>query len=462
MTRDIFQPDPAPTDAFLGKVPPHSTEAELSVIGGILLHGEKLDDVADMLKPTDFYTEAHETIFQAMLDLGADRRPVDLIQLSDILETRGELERVGGREYLASILDRVPTGADIQAHARIVADRASVRACIGAALDILQRGYGDYGDAQGFVADSQAALLEVGTGEDTEAVPLKGVLMDTVRWLGGLVENGAKMFGVPTGLRRVDGFLGGLQPGGYYIIAGATSHGKSALAAQIARNAGVPVYFASIEMSRRQLALRLISQETGISVHRLLHPDYWGKEGTGQIYDAARDLSKIQIYIDDRGALTPAMVAANTRRLLRKNDIGLGIVDYVQIGKPSKEKRQSRERDVADMSAEYKALAKSAGIPFIALSQLNRQGQKSGERPTLMSLRDSGSLEQDADAVLFVWRPEKGEHESDAREPAQIIVAKNRITGPIGTAMVDFLPTRTLFVDREPKPGEPEEKEWWQ
>ena len=438
-------------DAFLGKVPPHSAEAELSVIGGVLLHNQCLDDIGDIVRPQDFYEERHETIFQTVLELASKRMPVDLLTLANALAEKGELEPVGGREYLASILDQVPTSANIEAHARLVQEKAAVRSCIHAALEILQKGYGDYGDAKRFKEEAEEAILSATEDHrERDVAALKDVVIETVGWLGQLAKSGVTTFGLPTGLMKVDAMLGGLQPGGYYIIAGATSHGKSALAMQIAAAAGVPVYFASLEMSRRQLALRMLARESEISVHRLLKPRYWGGDEGNEIMDAADRLYDLPIYIDDRGGNTPAKIAAKTRRLIRKHNIGLGIVDYVQIGQPSRTlKGQSREREVASMSAEYKALAKNADIPIIALSQLNRKGSKKDERPALDHLRDSGSLEQDADAVLLVWRPEKGKQNPNEREKAQIIVAKNRITGPIGTANVDFIPARTLFCNPE-------------
>jgi replicative DNA helicase len=448
---------------FLSRIPPHSKEAEVAVLGGILLRNEAVDDVADVLTPEDFYEERHALIYDAMLGLDSRRTPIDQITLSETLRERGELDAVGGLAYLSSIMDRVPTAANIEAYARVIREKSSVRACLGAALTILEGGYGDYGDAGTFIAGAEGAILEATADRrERDVICMDALMRETVGWLDGLVAAGVQTFGIPVGIRRVDAMLGGLQPGGYYLIAGATSHGKTALAMQIAAAAGVPVYFASMEMSRRQLALRMLAQRTGISVHRLLRPSYWPSDGTGQILAAADRIAKLPIYIDDRAGSTPAKIAAKTRRLIRRHGIGLGIVDYVQIGQPSKAvKGQSREREVASMSSDYKTLARNADIPIIALSQLNRQGSKKDERPELSHLRDSGSLEQDADSVIFVWRPEKGQHKSTDREPAQIIVAKNRITGPIGTAMVDFIPARTEFVNREGDENGSDD-EWWE
>lgn len=433
--------------AFIGRVPPHSLEAERSVLGGILLHAGKLDEVADRLRPSDFYVEANGLVYRAMLDLSAKSQPVDMIQIANLLRDRGELEPIGGLGYLSGLLDGVQTSAGIVGHAGIVADKARVRAILGAALDILEKGYGSYGDAGEYADAAESAIYEAArdrTSRDVRSV--SEIVRETFHWLAELRRSGVETFGVPTGIEELDEMLAGLQPSGYYIVGAATSVGKTTFAVQIAKGCGLPVFLASAEMSQRQVVLKLLSGEAGLPVYRILKPRYWGRDGGGRLTDAARRVDTIPMWIDDAGPMTVQRIWSTARRLKAKEGIGMVIVDYLQIVEPP-DRSKGRERQVGEISAGLKAMAKDLDLPVLALSQLNRLG--STERPQLHHLRDSGSLEQDVDGAIFLYRPEKGKHKPDEPEPTEVILAKNRVTGPIGSVQCEFDPVTQMITQTQ-------------
>jgi replicative DNA helicase len=432
--------------------PPHSKSAERHVLGVCMTWPDRVDEVSDFVQAGDFYVPAHGPVFESIVRLAARGSSTDAGAVADDMRTHGTLDDVGGPGVLVALVDGAPTQAGVVDSAKRVASTARVRAVITSAQDIVYRGMnGDYGDAGEFCDGAEAQVMDAAKGRRVvDAVPMGQVVRETMGWLQSLPTDGVP-FGVATGLRLVDKWLCGLQPAAYYLIAGHTSHGKTALAMQIAADCGVPVLLCSAEMSARQLVLRALANESGLPTWRILSRGYWGADGTRALLDAADNLHGNPIMIDDRGAMTPARVASRARRLKQSKGIGLVIVDYINIFSPSIRKRgDSREREVAAMSGEFKALAKQIDCPVVVLAQLNRKN--GSDRPQVENLRDSGTLGQDADAILFVHRPEKGKRNNDEPEPAEIIVAKNRITGPLGVAEVTFDPNRVRFVDTDHGP----------
>jgi replicative DNA helicase len=459
------RPDRAPAaapasigDAFLGKVPPHSNDAELSVIGGVLLHNSTLDVVSDIVRPPDFYSESHELIFQAILDLNLAGKPVDLITLGESLKERGELESVGGLAYLSTILDNVPTAANIESHARVVAEKASVRACLGAALDILQKGYGDYGDAANYLDESEQAVFEATRRRgQTRLQDIYTAIKATFSDIERLQQAKTDITGVPTGYPVLDQLTTGLQPSDLIIVAGRPSMGKTALALNMATNAvkqantGVVIF--SLEMSVNQLMRRLLSSEASVPSSKLRIPRRLDGEDFGRLIEAADRFHKAPIYLDDSAEINVLEIRSRARRLKAKVDIGLIIIDYLQIMRTVRTSRgdTSREREIAEITRSLKALSKELEVPVVCLSQLNRGPEnRQDKRPQLADLRESGAIEQDADLILFLYRDAAYNHDSEDNT-AEVIVGKNR-NGPVGTMRLLFQKEFTRFDNFEENP----------
>jgi replicative DNA helicase len=442
-------------DAFLGKVPPHSTEAELSVIGGVLLHNSTLDVVSDMVRPQDFYSEAHELIFQSILDLNLAGKPVDLITLGESLKERGELESVGGLSYLASILDSVPTAANIESHARVVAEKAAVRSCLGAALDILEKGYGDYGDAETYLDESEQSVFEATRRRgETRLQNIYTAIKTTFDEIERLQKAKTDITGVPTGYPQLDRITTGLQPADLVIVAGRPAMGKTALALNMATNAvkqaGTGVVIFSLEMSVPQLMRRLLSSEASVPSHKLRVPRRLEDADFVRLIDAADRFHKAPIYLDDSPEINVLEIRSRARRLKAKADIGLIIIDYLQIMRPVRASRgdTSREREIAEITRSLKALSKEINVPVVCLSQLNRGPEnRQDKRPQLADLRESGAIEQDADLILFLYREAAYNHDTPDNT-AEVIVGKNR-NGPVGTLKLMFHKEFTRFDNME-------------
>jgi len=437
-------------DAFLGKVPPHSNDAELSVIGSCLLHNDVIDDVLAEVKPTDFYSETHEILFTAIRDMHDDNRPVDLISLGEHLKERGDLENVGGLAYLASIQDNVPTAAHVVAHATIIREKSLVRAILGVGLDILQKGYGDYGDVREFANDVAKAVDEA--IQHRVQNPIQHVYESLKKTFSNIErqrETKSVLTGVDTGFEAINAMTNGLQLADLIIVAGRPSMGKTALALNMATNAvkraGTGVVIFSLEMSADQLNRRLLSSEAGVFGHKLRDPKRLEDEDFGRIIEAADRFHKAPIYIDDSPEPNVLDIRARSRSLKRKVDIGLIIVDYLQI-MPELDPKASRERQIAENTRRLKALAKDLNVPVVVLSQLNRGPEnRQDKRPELRDLRESGAIEQDADLIMFLYR-EGAYNPTSADNTAEVIFGKQR-NGPIGTVKLVFQKEYTRFVD---------------
>jgi len=426
-------------NAFLGKVPPHSTEAELSVIGGCLLHPTKIADVAEEVTHEDFYGEAHRVIFEAIIALHRERKTIDMIRLGEYLKSRGELEHVGGLAYLSSLLDAVPTSAAIIDHARVIRETASVRRGIGVCLDFLQSGYGEYGDADEWMSKLVAETERAAVERDEPTIrPVSETINETFMIIGEQHARGVDITGIPTGYPTLDKMTAGLQDGDLYILAARPSMGKTAMLLNMFTHAayqGYPGIIFSAEMSNDQLNRRLLSSEANVSCHRLRLPKDLTEEDLINLLAAADRLKKIQIYVDDSADITIHQVRNRSRRLARKMGIRIIGVDYLQILE-SENDAASRERQIAEMTRGGKALAKELRLPVVMLSQLNRGPEnRQDKRPNMSDLRESGAIEQDADDIFFIFR--ESQYDPEAGDDAEIIIGKNR-SGPTGTVHLRY------------------------
>ncbi|MCS7177123.1 MAG: replicative DNA helicase [Candidatus Kapabacteria bacterium] len=437
-----------PLERLTERVPPHSVEAEMAVLGAMLLDRSALAKGVELLQPDCFYREAHQLLFAAMVSLFERGATVDALTVAEELRRRGLLERVGGTAYIAELTLRVPSVSAVEYYARIVLEHYIKRSLIRAAAEILYACYDDSTDALEELDRAESAIFEIAEKRlQQTAIPMRSLARTTFEVISHLMERGSRhgVTGIPTGYVRLDELLGGLQRSDFIVIAGRPSMGKTALALSIARNVAVeyrvPVAIFSLEMSAQQLALRLLAAEAQIDLHRLrtgrISPEQLSKivQATGRLADAP-------IFVDDTPMLSLLELRAKSRRLRAEHNVQLVIVDYLQLVHPPK--AESREREVALISRSLKMMAKELNIPVVALAQLNRAVEsRADKRPMLADLRESGSLEQDADVVIFIHRPEMyGITTYDDGTPtegtAEIIVGKQR-NGPVGEVRLAYL-----------------------
>jgi replicative DNA helicase len=441
----------------LRRVPPQSLEAEESLLGGILLDNTAIDRVLEFARPDDFYREAHRRIFRSMMQLAERNEPVDLVTLSETLRQRGELQDVGGAAYLADLVERVPTAANVTHYARIVREKAILRSLISTATEIAGRGYEDTHDVKDLLDRAEQSIFAISEREVKPAfVRMDRLMVDTFNLVERLSKQKQAVTGVTTGFVDLDRLTAGLQPSDLVIIAARPSMGKTAFALNIAANAalraqtGVAVF--SLEMSKEQLALRMLCCEARVDLARV-RTGHLAPGELNELAQCAHVLMEAPVYIDDTPAITVLELRAKARRLWRdpQSKLGLIVVDYLQLMRSS-EGKDSREQEISEISRSLKALAKELHVPVIALSQLNRQVEnRTPPVPRLSDLRESGAIEQDADVIAFIYREEAYNEESERKGLADIIVAKQR-NGPVGKVELAFLREYTRFENREMLP----------
>lgn len=447
---------PAVKDTELLNVPPQHIEAEESLLSAILVDNTALLEVVETLTPSDFYRTAHQKIFAAMSDLFERGEPVDVVTLNNSLKEKGQLEVVGGPAYLARLLDAVPLAVNAQHYARIVHDKAVLRRLIEKANAITKRCFQEQGGADDIIDFAEASIFEVTEKKARQAFyPLSKLIDSNIDFLEEKQKNKSLVTGVPTGFSHIDNLTSGLQNSDLIILAARPSMGKTALALNIARNAavdaGVPVAIFSLEMSKEQLSLRLLCAEARIDSSRL-RSGFFSMEDWERLTDAAGVLSAAPIFIDDSPSLSAMEVRAKARRLKMDKNIGLIIIDYLQLMQ-ARGSAERRDLEISEISRSLKALAKEINLPVIALSQLNRMlEQRNDRRPRLSDLRESGALEQDADVVAFIYRDEvyNKEENNPHKGTAEIILAKQR-NGPIGEVRLTFLSVYTRFENMAPE-----------
>ncbi len=434
-------------------VPPQNLEAEESVLGAMMISPGAIGAVSEIVDAGDFYRESHAKIYRSALALYAKGEPVDAITLTDQLEERGELEDVGGRVRLHELAALVPASANASHYARIVHETATLRGLIRVGGEIARLGWERPGETGDLVDQAEQILYDLSqqrvTGEWSE---IESLLKESFERITALYESGVELTGTPSGFRDLDRLTSGFQPGNLIIVAARPSMGKSALALCMAANMGVrhgiPVGLFTLEMSKAEVTQRLMCSEAKVESQRLrngkLAPDDWPR-----LTAACDKLAKAPIYVDDTGLLNMMEIRSKARRLkARHPDLGLIIVDYLQLLTPSQRRdSDGRVQEVSEMSRSLKILARDLDVPIVALSQLSRAvEQRTDKRPILSDLRESGSIEQDADLVAFVYRDEYYNDESDQQGLAEVILAKHR-NGPTDAIKLSFLKRYAKFSD---------------
>ena len=446
---DFIQPPGPPERALNKKVPPHNIEAEQSVLGSILLRDKGFLQVNEYISAPDFYRDSHKAIFSAMVELFERSEPQDMLTLTSYLTDTNQLESIGGASYLATLTHAVPVTANIESYARIIRQKSVLRNLINTASDIAQRCFEEQDDIDQLVDEAEQSIFEIaGNKSATEFTPLRSIIPESFKTVEKLYERKELITGVPTGYLELDKMTAGLQPADLVILAGRPSMGKTALALNIAQHAalvdktGVAVF--SLEMSKDQLAMRLLSSVGRIDSQKI-RTGRLQNEDWPHLSRAAGMLSEAPIHIDDTPALSIPEMRSKIRRLASQNDIGLILVDYLQLmrGRNS----ENRTQEISEISRSLKALAKEHDVPVLALSQLNRGLEsRTDKRPMMSDLRESGAIEQDADVICFIYRDEvynKNEDNPD-KGIAEIIIGKQR-NGPTGVTRLFFKKEYTMF-----------------
>ena len=443
---------------ILARVPPQNLQAEQAILGSVLLRNEAIDEVLEILRDEDFYAEGHRIIFRTMMDITDRAQPVDAITLTDALKKKGVLERIGGNSYIAELADTVASSSNVSHYARIVREKSILRSIIEVTVEISSKAYETTLEVDNFVDEAEHKIFEV---SDRRIKPsfhsMRELTTASIQMLERLYENRELVTGLPTGFTDLDALTSGLQPADLIILAARPSMGKTALALNIAAYAAMDadpprgVAFFSLEMSKEQLALRLLCSEARVDSAKA-RSGYLGERDFPKLAQAAARLSEANLFIDDNSDTTPIMLKAKCRRLARdpKSNLGLIMVDYMQLMRSS-HPGESREKEIAEISRSLKALAKELRVPVVALSQLNRQVEtRPDRRPLLADLRESGAIEQDADVIAFIYREEmyKGKESKEAGV-GEIIVAKQR-NGPTDTVKLTYLSQYTRFENYAP------------
>jgi len=435
------------------KVPPQSIEAEQSVLGAILLENEALIKAIELLQVDDFYRESHRQIYSAMIGLYEKNTPVDQITLTEHLKQKNKLAEVGGLSYVAELAEKIPTAANIEYYAKIVRQKAILRNLISSATNIVAKATSGEENIEDILDFSEKTIFQISEQQIKPSYyPLKSILQSTFKSIERLYEKKQLITGVGTGFADLDEKTSGFQPSDLIIIAGRPSMGKTAFCLNIAQHAAtvekVPTVVFSLEMSKEQLALRMLCSEARIDNHKLrsghIAENEWGK-----LTMAAGRLSEASLFIDDTPGMSVFEMRAKARRLKAEHGLGMIIIDYMQLMSGSKSRADSREQEISEISRSLKALAKELNVPVLALSQLNRRLEdRTDKKPQMSDLRESGAIEQDADVILFIYREEVYHRDSEeAKGKAEVIIGKQR-NGPIGDIPLTFINEYTRFETR--------------
>ncbi len=426
-----------------------------------MLDREAISRVARLLKPEDFYLEAHRKIYEAILALEEAGQPVDLLTVTNYLQEKKLLELAGGVTYVASLASIVPTTANVEYYARIIEEKAILRQLIGVAERIAGLGYEGSEDVERLIDEAERMILELGARRNTGLfLSIKEILQQIFEYIEERYRNRGTVSGIASGFTDLDRLLCGFQPGDLIIIAGRPAMGKTSLgltiAQQVALQSQIPVAVFSLEMSRAQLVQRMLCAEAMVDQQKV-RSGYLTPEDWARLTRAAARLAKAPLYIDDTAILSPRQLRAKARRLQVEKGLGLILVDYLQLMQGNR-RAENRQQEIAEISRSLKGVAKDLNVPLVALAQLSRSvEQRQDKRPIMSDLRESGSLEQDADVVMFIYRDEYYRPDTEKRGVAEIIVAKQR-NGPTGLVELAFLKEFTRFMNlaKEEAPGEPE------
>ncbi|ACL74470.1 replicative DNA helicase [Ruminiclostridium cellulolyticum] len=437
----------------LGRIPPQSLEAEQSVLGSMLIDKEVVPVVMEVLKSEDFYRPDHKEIYDVIIELFDRAQPIDLITVSERLKLHGKLELVGGLEYLTNIATEVPTTANVKHYAKIVEEKALLRKLIKASSDIVDLGYNASEEVTYILDRAEQNIFDILQKRSSQGfVPIKDVLVDTFNKLEELYNSSGNITGIPTGFTDLDFKTSGLHNSDLILIAARPAMGKTAFALNLAQNAAVhsnvPVAVFSLEMSREQLVNRMLCSEAMVDSNRMktgkLEDNDWQK-----VAKALGPLSEAPIFIDDTPGVSITEIRAKCRRLKLEHNLGLVIIDYLQLMQGSRSKSENRQQEISEISRSLKILAKEINVPVITLSQLSRAPEaRTDHRPILSDLRESGAIEQDADIVMFLYRDDYYNPETEKKNIAEVILAKHR-NGSTGTVELVWLGQYTKFANLE-------------
>jgi replicative DNA helicase len=434
-----------------GRIPPQNLEAEASLIGSILIEKDAIIKIADIVTADDFYVDRNALIYSAIMDLYEQRQPIDIVSLSNKLGEAGELERIGGATYITELTATVPTSAHVVHYAGIVAHKATLRRLIAAASNISGYGYDEQSPLDQLLDRAEQTIFEVSQKNlKQNFVPISSILTDSFDRLNDLHSNSGKLRGVPTGFRDLDNMLAGLQNSDLLILAARPSMGKTTLVMNIAHHVaakeGVPVGFFSLEVSKEQLIDQLLAIESGVDSWKL-RTGALDDDDFPRINDAMAELSEAPLYIDDSAMTNVMEMRTKARRLQAEHGLGLIIIDYLQLISGGSRSADGRQQEVSEISRGLKGLARELNVPVIALSQLSRAVEsRNPPTPQLSDLRDSGSIEQDADVVMFIYREAYYNKQTDRENITDILIKKHR-NGPIGDVELYFHPEQRRFTD---------------
>ncbi|MED0675348.1 replicative DNA helicase [Aneurinibacillus thermoaerophilus] len=438
------------SDIFLDRIPPQNIEAEQAVLGAIFLEQEALITATDILTAEDFYRTSHQRIFQVMVDLGERNEPVDLVTVTAELENRKQLDEVGGVSYLTDLATSVPTASNVEYYARIVEEKSTLRRLIRAATKIVTDSYTMGEDVQALLSEAERSIMQIAQRQRTSSFQhIKDVLMDTYEYIETLSNNKGEITGLPTGYPDLDKMTAGLKPSELIILAARPAVGKTAFALNVAQNvaarAGASVAIFSLEMSATQLVQRMICAEGNIDAQRM-RTGYFTEEDWHKLTMAIGTLANAPIYIDDTPGITISEIRSKCRRLKAEVGLGLILIDYLQLITGRKGGSDNRQQEISEISRTLKLLARELECPVIALSQLSRAvEQRQDKRPMLSDIRESGSIEQDADMVAFLYRDDYYNKETERKNIIEVIIGKQR-SGPTGTVELAFLKEYNKFV----------------
>ena len=436
----------------LGKVPPHDVEAEQAVLGSMLTDKDAVISAIEVLKEDDFYRTDNKSIYEAILNLYNRAEPIDIITVKAELESLGKFEQVGGLEYLASLPDKVPTTANAMKYIKIVEEKSTLRNLIKTANEIIELGYDPTEDVSDIMEGAEKKIFNIMQNNDKKSyAPIKDILVESFTQLEELYNRKQHITGVPSGFTELDYKTAGFHGSDLVLIAARPAMGKSAFALNIATNAAVranvPVAIFSLEMSKEQMVNRILCSEAMVDSNKVrtgkVEDEDWAK-----LAAASGELSEAPIYIDDTPGISIMEIRAKCRKMKMEKDIGLIVIDYLQLIQGSGKRGASREQEISEISRSLKILAKEINVPVIALSQLSRAPeQRPDHRPMLADLRESGAIEQDADIVMFLYRDDYYNEESEKKNIAEVIIAKQR-SGSTGTVELLWLGNYTKFANK--------------
>lgn len=440
------------SDLFTDRTPPQNIEAEQAVIGAVLLEPESLTLASEMLLPEDFYRASHQRIFKVMLELSEKGEPIDLITVTSELADQKILEEIGGVSYLSDLANSVPTAANIEYYSKIVEEKSILRRLIRAATSVVTDGYSQEEDIEGVLSSAEKTILEVAQRKNFGAFQsIKDVLVEAYDNIEVLHNRKGDVTGIPTGFLDLDRMTAGFQRNDLIIVAARPSVGKTAFALNIAQNVATKtdenVAIFSLEMGAQQLVMRMLCAEGNIDAQRLrtgkMNEDDWRK-----LTMAMGSLSNAGIYIDDTPGIRVSEIRSKCRRLQQEKGLGMILIDYLQLIQGSGTRSgENRQQEVSEISRSLKSLARELNVPVIALSQLSRGvEQRQDKRPMMSDIRESGSIEQDADIVAFLYRDDYYDKESENQNIIEIIIAKQR-NGPVGTVELAFVKEFNKFVN---------------